>query len=235
MAGLLRSLREHRWTDAVAGSTTILGVDGVAVSVVDRNQVSEVLWCSSDLSSTFEDLQFTVGQGPGPDAARTGGIVLVTDLGVTAPERWSVLVAEMSALSPVRAVFAFPLGVGAMTLGVLTAVRCTPGPLSAQQADDAVVLAATLTARFLDGDAPHTPGAAILQPMDSLHHAVVHQATGMLSVQLSLPMPQTMMRLRAHAYATGRPLTEVAQDIVARRLRLDDDGDGRFVPHADKD
>ncbi|WP_405021626.1 ANTAR domain-containing protein (plasmid) [Kitasatospora sp. NBC_00070] len=234
MTGLLQDLYKDPWMDAVAGSVVILGVDGLAVSVLDRNQVSEVLWCSGDLSSTFEDLQFTVGQGPGPDAARTGGIILVTDLGVTPPERWSALVSEMSALSPVRAVFAFPLGIGAVTLGVLTAVRRTPGPLSEQQADDAVILAATLTARFLHGDAQHTRGAAILQPTDSLHRAVVHQATGMLSVQLSLPLPQTMMRLRAHAYATGRPLTEVAQDIVARRLRLDDDGD-RPVPHADKD
>ncbi|MER7577797.1 ANTAR domain-containing protein [Streptomyces sp. NPDC126514] len=216
-------------------SAAILGVDGLAVSIMDQNQVSEVLWYSGDLSSTFEDLQFTVGQGPGPDAALTGEIVLVGDLEATPLERWSALVSEVSALSPVRAVFAFPLGIGAVRLGVLTAVRRTPGLLSEQQADDAVVLAASLTARFLNGSAPHSPDAALLPPMDGLHSAVAHQATGMLSVQLSLPLPQAMMRLRAHAYTTGRPLTEVAQAIVARRLRLDDNRDGQSFPNKDKD
>lgn len=235
MAGLQQSLSTGSWIDAVTESAAILGVDGLAVSILDQNQVNEVLWHSGDLSSTFEDLQFTVGQGPGTDAASTGEIVLVADLEATPLERWSALVSEASALSLVRAVFAFPLGIGAVRLGVLTAVRRTPGPLSEQQADDAVVLAAGLTARFLNGSAPHSMGAALLRPMDGLHSAVVHQATGMLSVQLSLPLPQAMARLRAHVYITGRPLTEVAQAIVARRLRLDDNGDGRTLPTTDKD
>jgi len=50
----------------------------------------------------------------------------------------------------------------------------------------------------------------------------VHQATGMISVQLEVSLAEALVRLRAHAYANDRPLNEVAADVVARRLRLED-------------
>jgi hypothetical protein len=67
-----------------------------------------------------------------------------------------------------------------------------------------------------------------------LHRAAVHQATGMVSVQLGVSMEVALLRLRAHAYASGRPLGEVAQDVVARRLRFDDDVSGPYSPDGGK-
>jgi len=45
-------------------------------------------------------------------------------------------------------------------------------------------------------------------------------------VQLGVPIAEALMRIRAYAYAENRPLSEVAADIVARRLRFDRNGDG---------
>jgi hypothetical protein len=149
--------------------------------------------------------------------------------------RWPALAMEAPDLDA-RAVFCFPMGIGAITLGILTAVRRTPGPMSAQQTDDATILTAALTARCLgSGTQPPTPLPAVLPR--HLQHAVVHQATGMLSVQLSLPLPQALLRLRlrAHAYTTGRSLTDTSPDVVDRRLHLDP-GDNDTPPTtADKD
>jgi steroid delta-isomerase-like uncharacterized protein len=50
--------------------------------------------------------------------------------------------------------------------------------------------------------------------------AVIHQATGMVSVQLDVGMAIALVCLRSHASAAGRPLADVAADVVARRLRL---------------
>ena len=50
--------------------------------------------------------------------------------------------------------------------------------------------------------------------------AEVHQATGMISVQLEVSAAEALVRLRAHAYAEGRTLRDVAADVVGRRLRL---------------
>jgi len=51
----------------------------------------------------------------------------------------------------------------------------------------------------------------------------IDQATGMLTVQLGVSAAEAFARLRAYAYARDRRLADVANDIVARRLRLDPD------------
>jgi hypothetical protein len=130
----------------------------------------------------------------------------------------------------VRAVFCFPMGIGAIRVGVLTTVRRTPGPLTSQQADDALILASALTARCLSDGEPHLDIPEPAGSPHSLQHAVVHQATGMLSVQLTLPLPQALLRLRAHAYSSGRSITDISQDVVDRRLRLDHNGHGNGTP-----
>jgi hypothetical protein len=52
-------------------------------------------------------------------------------------------------------------------------------------------------------------------------HLEVHQATGMVQVQLNVSTEEALLRLRARAFADGRPLRDVAADVVARRLRFD--------------
>jgi hypothetical protein len=52
-------------------------------------------------------------------------------------------------------------------------------------------------------------------------HLVVHQAAGMVAVQLGISVADALVRLRAFAFADGRPVQEVAEDVVARRLRFD--------------
>ncbi len=44
---------------------------------------------------------------------------------------------------------------------------------------------------------------------------------GMVSVQLSVSMGHALVRLRAYAFGHDSPLTEVAKDVVARKLRFD--------------
>ena len=47
----------------------------------------------------------------------------------------------------------------------------------------------------------------------------------MLTEQLGTGIADAFTRLRAYAYVTDRPLTDVARDIVAHRLRLRRDPD----------
>ena len=53
------------------------------------------------------------------------------------------------------------------------------------------------------------------------HRAEVHQASGMVAAQLDITVGQALVRLRAHAFGNGRNLTDVAHDVVGRRLRFD--------------
>ena len=63
---------------------------------------------------------------------------------------------------------------------------------------------------------------AVMTPQD-----VVYQAVGMVSAQLGVSVDTSLIRLKAHAFANDRLLTELAQNVVARRLRFDPLGDAQ--------
>lgn len=239
MARVLRLLQPVQGSDTIADVVTavgarVLGVDGLAVSLVTGGDLAELLWCSDALTRRFEDLQFTLGQGPGPDAIRTGAMAWAPDLAEVPAVRWPALAVEAPALDA-RAVFCFPMSIGAISVGVLTAVRRTPGPMNDQQTEDATILAAALTARCLGSGTPRPGTPTPADSPHSLQHAVVHQATGMLSVQLAVTLPQALLRLRAYAYGSGRSITDISQDVVDRRLRLDPGGNSTPPTSLDKD
>jgi hypothetical protein len=77
----------------------------------------------------------------------------------------------------------------------------------------------------LDDRGGLAPGAAdLIGPSFSVRRAEVHQATGMISVQLGIPLTDALVTLRARAYADGRPLSHLAADVVGRRISFGSDG-----------
>jgi hypothetical protein len=123
----------------------------------------------------------------------------------------------------VRAVFAFPLRVGAIRIGVLALYRDGEGGLSADEFADGLVLAEVAVQLILGLQAGAGPDAlhALLSTQPT-HWAEVHQATGMISAQLGVSLDQAFVRLRGGvSFAENRQLREVAGDVVARRLRLE--------------
>jgi hypothetical protein len=54
----------------------------------------------------------------------------------------------------------------------------------------------------------------------STYQLQVHQATGMVQVQLGVTTDEAFLMLRARAFASGRSLADVSTDVVARRLRF---------------
>jgi hypothetical protein len=71
------------------------------------------------------------------------------------------------------------------------------------------------------GIVPHPAGAAdAADAMVALRRAEVHQATGMVAAQLGVGVPDALVALRARAYVTGQRLSEVASEVLARRLRF---------------
>jgi hypothetical protein len=212
-------------SDLAAECAVLLGVDGIAVSLVVEGSVTELVLACGVASTRFEEAQFTLGEGPGPDVVRSGAAVLEPDLAAVRAGRWPGLLPAAEAL-PVRAVFCFPLSLGAISVGVLTGVRSTAGAMSEQELDDALVLATAMTMLLLGGDGLRLESWCGTETPQALRQAVVHQATGMISVQLDGSLPMALLRLRAYAYSNDRPVGEVAADVVARRLRFSDDMSG---------
>ena len=181
---------------------------------------------TNEVSELLAELQLTLGEGPDPDARARGGPVLASDLGdMEAVRRWPVF-APAAVQAGASAIFAFPLRIGAIRTGVMGLYRERPGPLSGSHLGDALVFADTATLLLLDAQdqaageaaAGSGPGG---QPADlALHRAEIDQATGMLTEQLGVGIAEAFIRLRAYAYAHDRRLSDLARDIVARRLRL---------------
>lgn len=177
--------------------------------------------CSTDeVSALIEQLQYTLGQGPCVDAYQYDRPVLEPDLADPAKSRW-VAFAIPALAAGVRAVFGFPLQVGAVRLGALNLYRDRTGPLSDEQHADALVMADVCAAAVLMLQANAPPGelAAELESGADFSY-VVHQAAGMVAVQLDIPVAQALIRLRGYSYANDRPLTEVGQEVTSRRLRF---------------
>jgi hypothetical protein len=207
-----------------AAAQSAAGADGAAVAVRLSATPRETLYASDQVASDLEELTLTLGEGPGVDAF--AGPALVADVMSPASlARWPVF-APAAAQAGVRAVFALPLQTGAIRVGVLDLYRIRPGDLGGEQLADALVLADTACALLLDEAQRERPGRDGRWPERAgPHHPEVHQATGMITVQLGVTAAVALIRLRAHAYAHERRLGDVARDVVARRLRFDPDGD----------
>ena len=196
------------------------GVDGAGLAVFAHDGTPETVHATSALATHIEDLQFTTGEGPCIDAARTGRPVLVPDLRPEHHARWPVMGPELAA-SGVAAIFALPIRVGTLSLGCLDLHRTSPGPLTSRQLADTlrtVDLAGELLITFVpDGLDDLLPRAT--------YRMVVHQAAGMAMVQLDVGLAEAMLRLRAAAYAEERSINDLAADIVARRRTLSEEDD----------
>ncbi len=128
--------------------------------------------------------------------------------------------AQAAGALSIGAIYAIPLQLGAIRIGVLALYRSVPGPLDGDQVASALLLSEMATHLLLSSQAGDLEPA--LLEIDPTRWAEVHQATGMISAQLEISLDDAYVRLRSHAFATGRPLDELAADIVARRTRLDE-------------
>ena len=188
-----------------------LPVSGVGMALMTDEGPAGIIAATDGAAMELEELQFTLGEGPCVDASQTGRPVLQPDFARTAPQRWPVF--SVGALEAgVRALFAFPLRVGAIRLGVLDLYRNRIGPLSADDLTEALSFADAATLVLLDAQA----GYPVLVPIPVLDdRAEVHQATGVVSVQAGVGLAEALVLLRARAFADQRPIGDLARDVLA--------------------
>ena len=228
--GADRLAQVHAWVAARAGdlgepvaigllcetAVTRLGVSGTTVTMGTGRGWPETR-CSTDmLGERLADLHLTVGEGPNADASRAGGPVLVADLDSPESQRRWPLFAPLAVEAGARALFAFPLVIGAIRAGMLTVHRTDRGPLDETALPTALAFARMALGLVLDEQTGRLDGDGALP----LHNPHLHQATGMISAQLDVGVDEAFARLRGRAFATQRSLADLAADVVARRVRF---------------
>ena len=202
-------------------ATSSLFLAGAAVQVITDSQEVVVLASSDGASRRLGEIPFEVGEGPCLDAFSFARPVLVRDLLGEGQSRWPGYVSAMSG-EGVRAVYAFPLHVGAVRLGVLELYGARTHPLSSAELPWALTFAEAAT----DTMADPASGSSVAWLDDRSVGAMdrrleIHQAQGMVTVDLGVDLAQALALMRAHAFGLDLPLLEVARRILAgERLQV---------------
>ncbi len=189
--------------------------DGVGLAILSSDGTPEPTFVSDDRSRLIEDLQFTLGEGPCVDAVRSGSPVLLDDIGAVtdATRRWPAFVREAEA-SGIRAVFAFPVQIGAIALGTLDLYRCRPGTLAGDELTSVLGTIDRIALVLLDLSTD-ADGAA-----EPTYRMVVHQAAGMVVAQTGTTIASALAMVRATAFSEGKSINDLAADVVAGRRRF---------------
>ena len=206
----------------------LFDIDAAAISLVFDGATSGTLGSSGEPARIYDELQFTLGEGPCLDSITFKGPILVADLADPDDARWPIYGPAMLS-HRIRGVFAMPVLVAGEHIGALDFFRAQPGDLGEDNLAGAIAAAELAGVPLLDlmnddlQAAVNDPGSNAWPELQALSRAEVSQATGMLVAQLGVEPAEALVRLRAHAYATGLSSTDVARDILDRRLRLEAD------------
>jgi len=197
-----------------------LPITGVSVTVIASSGAPLTLCVSDDIAARIDELHFELGEGPQWAAARTGELVMISDTATGPHDHWPVFASALAQL-PVRALFCVPMRMGAATVGVATLYCDMPRSLTADQQVSALAIASAIA-----GAAVHQAvSTAAAEPEGSVTPAFrreVHQATGIMLVQLDTTATVAYARLQAYAFANGRSVHAVALDVVSGLLTFEE-------------
>lgn len=219
---VLCRLATVRWAGAAAAVSVPIRVVGAA-----RAQTV----AAADLARSGEELQVTIGEGPSLDVLAGAGSIAVDELddaGMTA--RWPVF-ASAAVLAGIGSMAVIPMRIGAARFGAFAVYLPKPGGLDPVHGAEAITLASLALDLLVDhlGGGDGDVASAVVPGSDPTLDAVmdgtpeIHQATGMISIQLGVDLPTALLRLRGRAFADNRRLSHLAADVVSRVVRFDGD------------
>lgn len=196
-----------------------LPVSGVAISTLGDFLGNETVAASNETAARLDELQFDLGEGPCWDAFGTGRPVLVPDLRQQPSRMWPAF-SDAIRTEGIGAIYAFPLFVGPLHLGAIDMYSTEPRTLTDVHTRQSTAFASVVSRLVL-----HRALERAGEDRDSgtsndtrFSRRTIHQATGMVLAQLDLPPDEARLVIQAHAFATGRTMQEIAEDIVERRL-----------------
>jgi hypothetical protein len=194
-------------------------IGNVALSTLGDPLGSQTIAASSPVALRVEEIQLDLGEGPGWEALRIGAPVLVPDLETASAPRWPMALNSIRATS-VSGLFAFPMCVGPLALGCVDFTVRSMVTLTAADVTGVGTLADAAARRVLRRALSVSENGGLEAPFGRYSRREIHQATGMIAAQLGLSVADASLILHAHAYAAGRSLQDVAQQVVAKTLDL---------------
>jgi hypothetical protein len=192
-----------------------LGLAGAAVHLVNGIESGGVVAASDGWAWRVGDAAFSTGEGPSLEATSEARPVLVRDLLDDGGRRWPGYV---TAVTPwgLRACFSLPLHLGAVRLGVLDLYARMPRTLTPEEVSMSLTFVDLALERLLHPEAGSMAVAVNARLAEALERrGEIHQAQGMVMVDLQVDLAEALSLMRAHAFARGLSLLDVAREIVA--------------------
>lgn len=199
----------------------VLSVAGASISVMEGLRIP--VGASDRHAAIAEQVQSSVGQGPCLDAHRNRCPVVATEASIR--DRWPAFYVEFVARTPYRSVVSVPLTIGPAELGALDLYLERSQDAALLSLNDAAVVADQISTAMNDAPWAMT-WFGIREPTwlsgsAAQRRMTVWQAIGRISAALSLDAGDATALLRAHTYAAGRDIDDVAADVVCGLLPTD--------------
>jgi len=202
-------------TDLARPFLQFLPVSGASVSTFGSFLGTETISATDARAGRVDELQFDLGEGPCWDALVNRRPVLEPDLARRSNASWPAFLAAIRD-EEIGAIFAFPLLFGPLEIGALDLYSVAPVSLTPEQQKQTLALS-EIVSRILLRNAIHNDGLAT---ETIFSRRLIHQATGMVLAQLGTTADDAHLILQARAFADSRPMRDVAQDVLDRRIRF---------------
>jgi len=221
VAAVLANGERNPSVSLCVASAAVVRVRGAGVALMAADHVLGMVCVSDSVTGALEEVQYSLGEGPCVDAYHTRTPVLAGDLAESDGAEWPAF-REGALRVGVRAAFGFPLMVRGNCIGALNLYHDRPGSLTDEQLADAAAVSHVAARVVLGWQSFAAPGSVAWQ-LEGVpaHRAVVHQATGMISVQAGVSVSDALAILQAHAFAHDLAIGDVAEAVIDRTLRFD--------------
>jgi hypothetical protein len=196
--------------------TQFLPVTGASISTFGPLLGVETVSATDSRAERVDELQFDLGEGPCWDAVATRLPVMEPNFATRTSTVWPEFSAAIETEN-IGALFAFPLVFGPLDIGAVDLYSTDPVQLTVEQQRQVLTLSAMVSRIVLihairSIDTPTQPS--------TFSRRLIHQATGMVLVQLGISAADAHLIIQARAFAENRTMQSVADDIVQRRIRF---------------
>jgi hypothetical protein len=202
-------------------AANLTNLDGAGIGLRVNGGDFAILCTSTEIAQSLLATELSVGEGPCTEVCRDDRAVSEGYLDSLAGLHWPIFT-PVARDAGVRAVYGFPVDIGAIRIGALVFYSLRAGELDEQQSSDGHLLASVFARAVLAIQAGAPPGSLASELVRSAtFDPVIQQAAGMISVQGDMSIGDALVTLRAHGFATGVPSSVLAAQVVARETRFD--------------
>jgi transcriptional regulator with GAF, ATPase, and Fis domain len=197
-------------------SAEIIGAEAASVMLANTRGQLRLVASSEERMRLVELFEIQSAQGPCLDAFGTGHTVQAN--AVESSIRWPVF-ARRASEAGFRAICAVPMRARTDTIGALNLFRGNDEPFSDADLEIARAMAQVATIALIQERAIRERSMLAEQLQAALRtRVVIEQAKGMLAEYLSTTVDEAFGLLRKYARDHNRGLTDVARDVVERKL-----------------